>query len=965
MPEESRAGLPVPSVVSTDRGSQPATPEASAPGLRAPALPAAAPSPSGWRASASRAAGWWRHPAGRWLGGLALALLLTAPAWLPWTDPHLNLFWEEAKGVDDAKNHMLRLYLLGWMVQRGVWYPRWLPDLFMGYGYPVFNYYAPGFYYLALALQAAFRFDPWDGYRAAGVVAAITGAAGVYALAATLWRPVTGIVAAAAVLYGPYVFQTNLFQRGDIPEALGLALLPWLLLAMWRLWMAPATRPALPWLAATALIGAGELLVHNLTALTAGATAGVWAIFLALWRPSRSRLALTLAAGALSLALSAFFWLPAVVERGEVRLEILQQGHLDYRQWLLDPAGRTPHQQAPENRQTRAGLIDLHLHYPHQHQFIATLKPSLAQAGLALLTIVAIGAEWWRRHRPGRRPAPENAGAAALAKPTDSWPGSDHRQAAPGKAGVALAAPLLLVAVACWLLTFTFAAPVWAHVPLLPLLQLPVRLLGPMGICVAVAGAGGLSWLAAEAERLAGERRRWASAGGWAVACLAGAGVLFNSLGDREVPRAAQPLRRIDGQVLVSEEGDRFGSTGTTSGGEFTPRTVQIATYTAGQPRGRPIFERLYPEADWLGGLLLPLAGDLRLVSWRAAPLRVSVRVANDAGQPGQLALRQFVFPGWRAWVDGRSVPLQMAPYIPEQQAALGFGVVEVPPGEHTVTFAFGPTPSRLAGMLLSLAGGAALAVLLGLALRWQLQVPKIAAVALAGALVLAAAVLVWRGVRPAFAREATLAIPPAAPSGGVWRAPDLARAGRGGLIVNVAEAVRTGAALVTSPSGAALGPDRFVDVRQLTVIDPDPGRGLAGVSRREWLYLHPPSSASVDMSLPAGREVWFQAALALDPQVWEAPAGDGVRFQVLVAPLHDGVSDAPAVILDHALNPRAHVEERRWVPVEADLSPWGGQTVRLTLRTLPGEDVAYDWAGWGNPVVVVRETARVRPPVG
>jgi hypothetical protein len=30
-----------------------------------------------------------------------------------------------------------------------------------------------------------------------------------------------------------------------------------------------------------------------------------------------------------------------------------------------------------------------------------------------------------------------------------------------------------------------------------------------------------------------------------------------------------------------------------------------------------------------------------------------------------------------------------------------------------------------------------------------------------------------------------------------------------------------------------------------------------------------------------------------------------------------------------------------------------------LTLRTLPREDLSFDWAGWANPVVVVRETAR------
>ena len=121
----------------------------------------------------------WSPRAGRlawWGAGLLLALLVTAPAWLPWTSPDLNLLWEEAKGTDDAKHHMLRLYLFEWLTQRGVWYPRWAPDLFMGYGYPVFNYYAPGVYYTGLALRALLRQDVWDAYRSTGVLAALLGA---------------------------------------------------------------------------------------------------------------------------------------------------------------------------------------------------------------------------------------------------------------------------------------------------------------------------------------------------------------------------------------------------------------------------------------------------------------------------------------------------------------------------------------------------------------------------------------------------------------------------------------------------------------------------------------------------------------------------------------------------------------------------------------------------------------------
>jgi hypothetical protein len=329
--------------------------------------------------------------------------------------------------------------------------------------------------------------------------------------------------------------------------------------------------------------------------------------------------------------------------------------------------------------------------------------------------------------------------------------------------------------------------------------------------------------------------------------------------------------------------------------------------------------------------------------------------------------VRQFRFPGWRAWIDGRRVPVGVAPYIPEQQATLGFIVVDVPPGEHVVNLALGPTPPRVAGMELAVLAGAVLAGLVLWGLWRRAFVPVVPpALLVAGCLVtvLCLAYGAWRGIRPAFGRFAVPPAPAAAPANGVWPA-EPAPPGSGALLVNLAGATRAGQARVTSPTGATLGPDRFVDVRHLTVVDPDPDRGAAATSRREWLFLHPPSEVSVDVAIPAGRTVWLQSVLALDPATWDAPVGDGVRYQAAVTPIRDGSEGTPRIVLDRTLNPRAEAAQRRWVPVEADLSPWGGQTVRLTLRTLPGDDLAYDWAGWGDPVVAVREFARVRPAAG
>ncbi len=909
--------------------------------------------------AASRAPWLWppllRTPVLWWL----LVVLLTVPAWLPWLHPHLDL-WE----VDDSKNHLIRLYHLQWLIAHGAWYPRWVPEMLAGYGYPLFIYYAPGFYYLALLLNQLLRLDLWDAFRSVGVVAVVLGAGGCYAFVAGVWRrPAAGVLAAVAVAYAPYVFQTNLYKRGDLPEALGLALLPWLLLVLWRAWDPPTRAHATRWTVTAALLGTAELLTHNLTALLTALVAAAWVFYLLASRFRPAGLARVTAAGAVAMGLGAFFWVPAVTEAGAVQLEWLREGNLDYRAWLLDLQGVTEKLKAPELRQTRAGPIDLHLRYPHQ--LVSTPKLSLGQAALGVLCLATLAGTLIRRGR-----------------------------SASGAPGAGAIVPFLAVALLCWVLTFEASIPLWEAIPGLPVFQFPWRFLGPLGVCLALAAGGAVATLLDTLEQHAAPSRKWT---GFTATALLTAAVAINGQGTHDdLPLRPGVPRAVDGHTVVLDEDRDIRGMGTTSGREFLPRDLHIATYTAGFPRGKSVLEKMYPEAEWTGGLLYPFAGQVRLLSWRAESHRITLRVTNDGASPGQVAVHQARFPGWRAWLDGRPTPIGVAPRVDEQGASPGFMVLDVPPGEHTYTLAFGPTPARLAGMFLTLAT----TVLAGAAMLWRPWWRDPAAtgpVASAGGFaqiqpralapatrthwtwthlfyalaVLAVSYLTWRGVSPAFGRFASLPLPHPGIQDGAWAAPDV-RPGQQGLVVNIAEAARNVGATIVAPTGPVLGPDKYADLRWLTVTDIGaPERGPAGTSTRSWLYTHPTTDISVDVRLPAGRQSWFQASLALDPRVWREDYGDGVRFQALVtprapgnAPGARGAPDIPEVALDVTLNPRATPAHRRWIPVEADLSRWAGRDVHLTLRTLPRAELSFDWAGWANPVVIVRESARERDPV-
>ncbi|NDB22093.1 MAG: hypothetical protein EB020_14625, partial [Proteobacteria bacterium] len=68
---------------------------------------------------------------------VALTILATAPIWLVGYIVRPNL-WE----TDDGSPHLFRTLVMLEAQSRYLGFPRWVPDFFLGYGYPVFNYYA-------------------------------------------------------------------------------------------------------------------------------------------------------------------------------------------------------------------------------------------------------------------------------------------------------------------------------------------------------------------------------------------------------------------------------------------------------------------------------------------------------------------------------------------------------------------------------------------------------------------------------------------------------------------------------------------------------------------------------------------------------------------------------------------------------------------------------------------------------
>jgi hypothetical protein len=122
----------------------------------------------------------------------------------------------------------------------------------------------------------------------------------------------------------------------------------------------------------------------------------------------------------------------------------------------------------------------------------------------------------------------------------------------------------------------------------------------------------------------------------------------------------------------------------------------------------------------------------------------------------------------------------------------------------------------------------------------------------------------------------------------------------------------------------------------------------------RSVIYMHPTSRLTFkQVTVP--KDAWLRTRVALRPEVWTLQDGDGVLFRF-------GVSDGRTYdeLLRQHVDPQNNRNDRRWIPIEIDLSPYGGLTVDLIFNTntsLPGrgDNPSHDWAVWATPEVSVR----------
>ena len=335
----------------------------------------------------------------------------------------------------DSPFLLQRTYELVANLRDGIFPARWMPDAAYGLGYPFFSFYASLPYYIAALINLT-GFDLISAIK-------LTQTFGMFAAAGTMWlyartvlpRP-GALLATIAYTLAPYHL-VNLYVRGDsLQEFFAFVWYPLILwgvdLLVWRAEDGSRNRCEGA-LLVLAIALAALALTHNVSTV-------IFAPFIVLYTLARlaqiglrkgtahpvrevlgaiTRLA---AAVALGLALSAWFWLPALGESSGLQLANQTTGYLDYRYHFRG-----------------MNLVQFSLLFNYQvNGALDVFAIALPQALLILA-----GAIWWLRNRAMRFN------------------------------GVLMA----ILCVLATLMIIPLSKPLWDALPVLPLVQFPWRFL--------------------------------------------------------------------------------------------------------------------------------------------------------------------------------------------------------------------------------------------------------------------------------------------------------------------------------------------------------------------------------------------------------------------------------------------------------------------------------------------------------
>jgi hypothetical protein len=193
---------------------------------------------------------------------------------------------------------------------------RWVPDMGWGNGFPLFNFYGVSTYYIGAIISYL------TGYLVASkilfFISLTAGSFGMYLLVKELWGRYAGFVSAVLYMFAPYK-ALDIYVRGALAESMALTLIPFVLYFAYKKNYKLFT-----------IFLFIFLITHNIMTIVFLPVVILWVTYLVLSDNFKSLKPFVVSI-AISFGLSAFFILPAFLEKGLVQTESLTRFELDYR----------------------------------------------------------------------------------------------------------------------------------------------------------------------------------------------------------------------------------------------------------------------------------------------------------------------------------------------------------------------------------------------------------------------------------------------------------------------------------------------------------------------------------------------------------------------------------------------------------------------------------------------------------
>lgn len=225
-----------------------------------------------------------------------------------------------------------RIYQMASALFDGQFPVRIVRDLGYGYGYPIFNFYAPFPYYIGAFFGAAFQ----DYLLATKVMMSIpvfVSGIGMYYFINRVLGKMEALTAAAVYILFPYL-AVNIYVRGAVGETYAYSFLPFVFLGIYNIYKHLQKEKGLPFtkIIFSSIVIALVVISHNLTALVLVMFLGVYMTILFLINNNRQQfLKSMIIMLLLSFALSSFYFIPAIFEMKYTNISSQIGGGADYK----------------------------------------------------------------------------------------------------------------------------------------------------------------------------------------------------------------------------------------------------------------------------------------------------------------------------------------------------------------------------------------------------------------------------------------------------------------------------------------------------------------------------------------------------------------------------------------------------------------------------------------------------------